>query len=123
MLVMRDEGLASEREVSADGAVGKAELGFPVSALQTVSGGFSIVTVLGVHSFQEMKAFSFMISVDKLLFSVLPGNRALAEVARCYHNIKRQGLDLCSRLFLLFLPLKEMPWRLELQVAPPICIC
>lgn len=52
---LRAEGLAPEREVSADGAVGKAELGFPISALQII-GGFSVMTVLGVHSFQEMKA-------------------------------------------------------------------
>lgn len=54
---LRAEGLASGREVSADGAVGKAEPGFPVSALQTVIIGVLIMTVLGVHSFQEMKAF------------------------------------------------------------------
>lgn len=54
-----------------------------------------------------------MISVDKLLLSVLQKNKGLAEVARCYQNIKRQGLEFAHRL-LLFLPVKGMPWRLYL---------
>lgn len=36
---------------------GRLNLSFPVSALQTVVVGVSVMTVLGVHSFQEMKAF------------------------------------------------------------------
>lgn len=52
-----DEGLSSERERFLQMELwGRLSWGFPVSALQTVTGDFSIVTVLGVHSFQEMKA-------------------------------------------------------------------
>lgn len=44
-----------------------------------------------------------MISVDKLLLSVLQKNKGLAEVARCYQNIKRLGLSLHIGFYYFYL--------------------